>query len=339
MRGRALSSVVLWLGTALLACAAGDATNPASPHADATPTLDATGGTGGKAGSTGGGGASAAGGATEAGTGGADSAVGAASGTGGGTGGADGSVGSGGSLVDASSDAPNDPRGTYSLACTGDAGSQVTVAKATELDIFGDWTIETWFKDEGPSGGQQFDHGRMAMITKGDPQLAPYLLLTEWRTIKAGHKLVLEAGPWLEEMAEFDMNANGYKNASWIHAAATFTATTRAVQIYLNGELKTVTGSPLANAYNQPSKSLVFCSLSGQAYWKGKLDDIRVWKIVRSASEIQDNYKTQLPKPVTGLVANWTFDEGAGTIAHDNTGNEYHGTLQGTASFSTDIHP
>jgi hypothetical protein len=42
---------------------------------------------------------------------------------------------------------------------------------------------------------------------------------------------------------------------------------------------------------------------------------------------------------VTGLVANWTFDEGTSTTAYDDTGNEYHGTLQGTASFSTDIHP
>jgi hypothetical protein len=336
MRGTVLPSLVLLL--AHLGCTAGDEATPAAPRATSGGGGSAgTTGTGGASGATGTGGASGSGGASssaEAGTGGID----ASAASGGKADAGDGSTGGGGSVVDAAPDVPPDPRGTYSLACTGDTGSQVIVAKATELDIFGDWTIETWFKDEGPSGGQQFDHGRMAMITKGDPQFAPYLVLTEWRTIKAGHKVVVGT-TWLEELAEFDMNANGYKNATWIHVATTFTATTRAVQIYLNGELKTVTGSPLANAYNQPSKALVFCSLSGQAYWKGKLDDIRVWKVVRTATEIKDNYKTQLPKPVTGLVGNWTFDEGAGTTAHDNTGNDYHGTLQGTASFSTDIHP
>ena len=30
-----------------------------------------------------------------------------------------------------------------------------------------------------------------------------------------------------------------------------------------------------------------------------------------------------------GLVAHWSFDEGAGIIAHDDSGNGYHGHLVG----------
>jgi hypothetical protein len=335
MRFRALSSVVLLLASVALgypACSAGDEPVSAGARTDGGTPHDATTSTGGAmgtGGATGTGGVTGAGGTTapaEAGTGGAEASSNADAG--------DGSTGSGGSIIDAAPDVPPDPRGTYSLACTGDAGSQVIVGRATELAIVGDWTIETWFKDEGPVGSSNFDHGSMYAMAKGDAQDSPYLMLTEWRTIEIGHIV-----SWKHEVASFDLNGAGYKQGTWIHAAGTYTAATKTVQIYVNGEPKTVVGGTLASSPVTETNSLVFCMLSGQSYWKGKLDDIRVWKVVRTATEIKDNYKTQLPKPVTGLVANWTFDEGAGTIAHDNTGNEYHGTLQGTASFSTDIHP
>jgi hypothetical protein len=40
-----------------------------------------------------------------------------------------------------------------------------------------------------------------------------------------------------------------------------------------------------------------------------------------------------------GLVAWWTFDEGAGTIAHDGSGNNNHATLLGNAAWTTDAAP
>jgi hypothetical protein len=36
-----------------------------------------------------------------------------------------------------------------------------------------------------------------------------------------------------------------------------------------------------------------------------------------------------MPPPMSGLVAHWSFDEGSGVLAHDDSGNGYHGHLVG----------
>jgi len=74
-------------------------------------------------------------------------------------------------------------------------------------------------------------------------------------------------------------------------------------------------------------------------YWIGKLDDVRIWNVARKGTDITANYTTQLNGPQPGLVANWHFDEGSGATAADSSGNHHDATLNGGATFSTDIHP
>jgi Concanavalin A-like lectin/glucanases superfamily len=45
------------------------------------------------------------------------------------------------------------------------------------------------------------------------------------------------------------------------------------------------------------------------AFWRGKLDDVRLWNVARTADQIQAGYLTQLAGSQSGLVANWQFDE------------------------------
>jgi hypothetical protein len=73
-------------------------------------------------------------------------------------------------------------------------------------------------------------------------------------------------------------------------------------------------------------------------YLTGKLDDMRIWNVVRSSSAVATNFKTQLSGPQLGLVANWHFDEGSGTTAADSAAN-HDASLNGGATFSSDVHP
>jgi hypothetical protein len=70
----------------------------------------------------------------------------------------------------------------------------------------------------------------------------------------------------------------------------------------------------------------------------GKLDDVRIWNVVRSDSDIKANFASELTTVPAGLVSNWKFDEGAGSTAVDSAGGRT-ATLNGGAVFSTDIHP
>jgi hypothetical protein len=56
-------------------------------------------------------------------------------------------------------------------------------------------------------------------------------------------------------------------------------------------------------------------------FLEGKMDEIRIWNIYRDDEQISSNYWHPLTGPEPGLVAYWNFDEGAGQVAHDLSGN------------------
>jgi hypothetical protein len=62
----------------------------------------------------------------------------------------------------------------------------------------------------------------------------------------------------------------------------------------------------------------------------GKMDEVRIWNVARTAQEIADNYRMILHGDERGLVAYYHFDEGAGTTAADATPAHHD------AAFNTD---
>lgn len=69
---------------------------------------------------------------------------------------------------------------------------------------------------------------------------------------------------------------------------------------------------------------------SGQGFG-GTIDEVRVWNVARSQSEIQDNRFDPLTGTEEGLVAYWPFSEGSGSTTADQAGNGHEGTLNGPA--------
>lgn len=61
--------------------------------------------------------------------------------------------------------------------------------------------------------------------------------------------------------------------------------------------------------------------------FKGDVDEIRIWNVVRSAEEIQQTLNEALTGREPGLVACWTFDENEGQIVRDISPNRLNGTL------------
>lgn len=66
------------------------------------------------------------------------------------------------------------------------------------------------------------------------------------------------------------------------------------------------------------------CLTSGfdsKGYFNGQIDHVKIYDYARTPAQIAYDYNRGAP------VAHWRFDECEGTVAHDSSGNEHHGTI------------
>jgi hypothetical protein len=102
------------------------------------------------------------------------------------------------------------------------------------------------------------------------------------------------------------------------------------VQFYKNGALDaTQTVTFPTGAVDQTDPILIGKDSPGTSLLQATLDDIRVWSTVRTAQQIQDNFKNELAGNEAGLAAYWNFNAGNGL---DLTANANNGTLNPGAS-------
>ena len=74
----------------------------------------------------------------------------------------------------------------------------------------------------------------------------------------------------------------------------------------------------------------------GDLYFPGKFDNLRIWNVALTQSEIQ-SHGTELPiGNEEGLVGFWNFDDGEGNVLTDLSGNGNNGTIYG-ATWSEDV--
>ncbi|MBI2590950.1 MAG: DUF2341 domain-containing protein, partial [Candidatus Blackburnbacteria bacterium] len=153
-------------------------------------------------------------------------------------------------------------------------------------------------------------------------------------------------------LADFDGGTHTLTtNSSGVVTANGFTSPT----YYLNG-LSTTTPTLVANRWNHlevttgtsfASTASLTLGLSGSTYFKGFMDEVKVYPYARSAAQILADYNSrsnnegasaQLGSPSTGsgrladgLIGYWKMDESSGTLA-DASGNSNTGTWNGTGT-------
>ncbi len=121
---------------------------------------------------------------------------------------------------------------------------------------------------------------------------------------------------------------------TWYHIAVTYDGST--VKFYSNGQL---IGSVSKN-YNftiNTSPLYIACGISGAIeYGFGRYDEIRIWNVTRTASEIQSDYNKTLTGNENGLVLYYKFNEGSGSVIFDATANGNTGTLVNSPIWNPD---
>jgi uncharacterized membrane protein len=112
----------------------------------------------------------------------------------------------------------------------------------------------------------------------------------------------------------------------WVHIALVHDGTT--LNLYANGISQYTSTS--CSGFDLKDIPINFI---GQVdnYFSGSIDEVRLWNIARTASQIQNNMNARLTGNKTGLVAYYRFDSTNGNTLYDFSGNEYHGSLNNMA--------
>jgi len=191
----------------------------------------------------------------------------------------------------------------------------VKVAHNDDLNL-STFTLEAWVKPNSP-------FNNLTIVSKGNGN-------THENTIYIfqiqGDKLCLHvAGSWhYSEITSINTDR-------WYHVATSFDDSTNQIKFYLDGLL---VGTNIED--NPPYTSdthEMFIGKQGYATrddcntFDGKIDELRVWSIVRTDQQIMKDKNINIHESTNGLQAYYRFDHGSGLTAYDYSGNNYHGTL------------
>lgn len=164
----------------------------------------------------------------------------------------------------------------------------------------GSYTKELWISSGFFGGGSNFISGTSTVFWAPNGRL------------RAGHSINnifsdVEAPP------EFDMQF-----ATWYHVALTYDATTNTLSLYQDGVL--VDSGPASGTYAETNLFIGAFNPNPEPnnLYEGRMDEVRIWNVVRTAAEIANNRNCVLTGDEPGLVAYYDFNQGISD--GDNTG-------------------
>ncbi|MEX1275436.1 MAG: FG-GAP-like repeat-containing protein [Bacteroidota bacterium] len=205
------------------------------------------------------------------------------------------------------------PGGGNALSFNGTDG-YVSIPDQPSLRLTNNFTLEAWVY---PTGS-----GNMTILDKGNYN---YLFSLRPNATTGLGFFTVNTG-WVYSGGTVPLN-------QWSHVAVVVESGTGGVKFYLDGVLLGTATLPAAVVTNNGEVNIGRqapgnCNCN---FFHGQLDEVRIWNVARTDGDIQSSHN-RLLGPVSGLVANYRFDEGTGILANDATGNGNTGTLvNGTA--------
>lgn len=119
----------------------------------------------------------------------------------------------------------------------------------------------------------------------------------------------------------------------WYHMAVVYDGSS--FKFYLNGELQ-LTKAAACAGQTFDIAYIDFGNVNAAYAFNGYVSELRLWSVPRSQTEVQNNMYVVSPDS-KGLEIYWKCNDGSGTIIHDYSGNERHGTLSSAETWMTDV--
>jgi hypothetical protein len=130
----------------------------------------------------------------------------------------------------------------------------------------------------------------------------------------------------------FDTEAHSISQNQWNHIAFIYAPGNSFYKCYINGKETPLTkrgGNTVTTAIINTTDSFLMGKRFGNdMYYRGRLDEVRIWNTVRTEAEINSNMFREL-EPQTGLVTYYKMSGGSGTTLSDNSDNGINGSLSG----------
>ncbi|MFM6407400.1 MAG: LamG domain-containing protein, partial [Microcystis sp.] len=118
------------------------------------------------------------------------------------------------------------------------------------------------------------------------------------------------------------------ETGKWIHLAATIDASGTA-KLYKNGEQIQTAKINLPSNLKQTNNYIGKSSFSNDSYFNGKISDLRLWTVARTAEDIKNSMYLQLTGKEVGLVGYWRLGGISEGKVVDFSVNCNDGTLYG----------
>ncbi|MBM3238248.1 T9SS type A sorting domain-containing protein [Candidatus Poribacteria bacterium] len=217
---------------------------------------------------------------------------------------------------------------TMPHALSVDGDGYVEVPDNDSLDITNRISLEAWiFLDKKVSDPGGNGHGYI--VCKSISSLAP-----PWNLYSL---LIFHNQNFPDMHAYFQVSDGvetnyGVVSASiipirqWVHIAGVYDGTK--LQMFVNGNLESTNSVAITIGTNDIPIAIGRYETGAGQYFPGLIDEVRIWSIARTQSEIQATMNTTLKGDESGLVGYWNFDD---STANDSSPYGNHGTLEGDA--------
>ena len=175
------------------------------------------------------------------------------------------------------------------------------------VDLTAGYTLEGWFKT--PSSG---NHTIFAAVDPADDSHRFSVTLVNGQ-VKAAHFAT-------------EITSTAFNDNLWHHYAVTNDNTT--LTLYVDGE--EIGSEIITQVIPDPSEIVIARTSPGQSggYFQGRLDEIRLWGVGRSAEQVGGTMNQVLDGDNYGLIDYWRMNEGVDSLITDATGT-VTGTIVG----------
>lgn len=160
------------------------------------------------------------------------------------------------------------------------------------------FTAEVWFKPEEITPTEQ------VVLYHGDN--LEFKITTLMDNIIAGVRI---SSGGTDEWLTFTFE--GYQPGQWYHGALVGDISGNCV-FYLNGAVINTHSPPVGSSFYDPGPEFAgsIGSIQGTSQWfRGMIDEIRIWDLARTAQEIWDNRHHTIDPETSGLIAYYNFKE------------------------------
>ena len=223
--------------------------------------------------------------------------------------------------VTACSDSTTDPMTDTAWALAFDGVDDlVTIPDAVGLDLVNALTVSAWFYFTGGVSGEP------GLVQKDGPgSFGRYGLWV--RDDEIDFCVYIDGG------SQQCMFSSTLPLNTWTHVAGVFDGTE--MRLYLDGVLNT--SASLVGTVSTSDEPLYIGADPTQGlYLPGHIDEVSVWNIARSQSEIMIGMDTPMMGNEAGLVGYWRLDEGMGQTVGDGIPNGINGFLGASGASASD---